>query len=86
MVDQDPHMVTLDVITILVKHDQVVHRLRHQVAHRVVHHRTRRHLVVDLSIHLVQILIRLHQNRLLIAPLLAIHMHQTNLASMIRKF
>ena len=86
MVDQDPHMVTLAVITILVKHDRVVHRLRHQVAHHVVHHQTRHHLVVDLSIHLVQILIRLHQNRLLIAPLLAIRMHQTNLASMIRKF
>ena len=86
MVDQDHHMVTLGVITIRVKHDQVVHQQRHQVAHHVVHHQILRHPVVDLNIHPVQIHIRLHQNRLLIAPLLAIRMHQTNLASMIRKF
>ena len=86
MVDQDHHMVILDVNTIRVKHDRVVHLQRHRVAHHVVHPQTLRHPAVDLNIHLVQIHIRLHQNRLLIAPLLVIRMHQTNLASMTRKF
>ena len=85
MVDQDHHMVILGVNTIRAKHDRVVHLQRQQVAHHVVHRQTLHHLAVDLNIHLVQIHIRLHQNRLLIAPLLAIRMHQTNLASMTRK-
>lgn len=86
MVDQDHHMVILGVNTIRAKHDRVVHLQHQQVAHHVVHRQTPLHLAVDLNIHLVQIHIRLHQNRLLIAPLLVIRMHQTNLASMTRKF
>ena len=86
MVDQDHHMVILGVNIIRAKHDRVVHLQRHQVAHHVVHRQTPRHLAVDLNIHLVRIRIRLHRNRLLIAPLLVIRMHQTNLASMTRKF
>ena len=86
MVDRDHHMVILGVNTIRVKHDRVVHLQHHRVAHHVVQRQTLHHLAVDLNIHLVPIHIRLHQNRLLIAPLLAIRMHQTNLASMTRKF